>query len=100
MSNAPDNNMVDIYKPYFSKYSEPGKLLAFSNGKIPQIISCDFALSDCDLETLSQENYSKLLNGRYKNLNGNEYLFIGNNKHFLNNLSVLGRLLFNPSALI
>ena len=80
MSNAPDNNMADIYKPYFSKYSEPGKQLAFSNGKIPQIISCDFSLTDCDLETLSQKNYSKLLNGRYKNLNGNEYLFVGNNK--------------------
>jgi len=80
MSNSPDNFMADIYKPYFSNYSEPEKLLAFSNGKIPQIISCNFSLTDCNLETLSHKNYSKLLNGRYKNINGIEYLFVGNNK--------------------
>ena len=80
LSNSPDNYMADIYEPYFSNYSEPEKLLTFSNGKIPQIISCDFSLTDCNFETLSQKNYSKLLSGRYKNINGIEYLFIGDNK--------------------
>jgi len=70
----------DIYKPYFSIYNEPKKLLVFSNGKIPKIIVCDFSLTNCNPEILSHKEYSKLLNGRYENLNGIEYLFVGNNK--------------------
>jgi translation initiation factor 1 (eIF-1/SUI1) len=70
----------DIYKPYFSIYNEPKKLLVFSNGKIPKIIVCDFSLTNCNPEILSHKEYSKLLNGRYENPNGIEYLFVGNNK--------------------
>jgi len=69
-----------IYKPYFSIFDEPKKLLVFSDGKIPKIISCNFSLTDCNHETLSHKEYSKLLNGRYENPNGIEYLFVGNNK--------------------
>ncbi len=80
MSNSSDKYMVNIYNPYFSIYHEPEKMLAFSNGKIPQIISCDFSLTNCNFETLSHKDFSKLLSGRYTNLNGMEYLFVGNNK--------------------
>ena len=77
ISNSLSKDQIEPYQKYFSIFNEPKKILAFSNNKL-QIESCNFSLSNCIFEILSQEEYSKLLGARYRNNKGFEYIFVGN----------------------
>ena len=77
ISNSLSKDQIDSYQKYFSIFNEPEKILAFTNNKL-QIESCNFSLSSCMLEKLSQKEYSQLLGAKYKNSKGFDYIFVGN----------------------
>ena len=77
ISNSLSKDQIETYQKYFSIFNEPEKILAFTNNKL-QIESCNFSLSNCIFEILSQKEYSQLLGARYKNNKGFEYIFVGN----------------------
>lgn len=67
-------------KAYFSIYDAPEKALVFSGDHALEVIVCDLKLVDCDREDLNVEDYALLLSGRYRNHQGQDYLYIGSSK--------------------
>lgn len=66
--------------PHFGKYDYPKRKLIFTTNIDGEIEVCDFMTIDCRFEKLNQMDYAKILNGNYTNQQGDEYLFIGDNK--------------------
>ena len=81
ISKPINKNEVRPYKKYFSIIKDSEKILVFFNEGL-QVESCNFSLSSCIFEDLSQKEYAELLGGQYKNKNGLEYIFVGNKTEY------------------
>lgn len=79
---------IEPYQPFFAHHDTKKVIkLAFSNEKLPKITACNFSLTYCIPETLSLKNYAKLLNGRYKNAQGIDYVFVGDKEEYQQGIS-------------
>ncbi len=74
------NSLKINTKSYFSKYHDSDKLIAFSNDNVLEIILCNLSLSHCESERHNIADYASILSGRYKNHQGQHYLYIGVDK--------------------
>ncbi len=77
------------YTQYFSHYKhlKTNKKLVFSTKKKSRIEICDLLLTSCHYDILSIDKYARLLQGRYSNGSGDEFIFVGDKQVYISGLS-------------
>ncbi len=83
-SRSLNNTKNRPYIPYFSNYKEyndDGRLVFTTTEKL-RIEVCNFTLTSCDFETISLEEYSKLLAAKFNN----SYIFIGDKQEYISGI--------------
>jgi len=75
------------YKTYFSIYDDKKKRLIFDGSKKLQVFNCDLHAKNCINEEFTLREYSKILGGKYIDVNNVEYIYIGNKLAYENLLS-------------